>query len=317
MRLVPALLVAVLVAALAGPAGAQQPQPPTQPQSATLAFSIDSGMRDHGRTWELAGEPVELRGVLRPFVPGQVVEVVLFNGRRRAQSKRVRVGARGVFRLRLRPGHFGDYTIRATHKATAQQAAATAKPQRFTAIAGDAHRGGAEVRLLQVGLARLGYATSVSGRYDDATGLAVLAFRKVNDMSRTTTADRSIYVKIFRGQGGFRLRYPRAGRHVEFSWSHQALVLADHGRPELVYHASSGKPSTPTVFGHFHFYSKDPGVNGEGMFDSNYFIGGYAVHGYPDVPTYAASHGCIRVPNSDAPQIFSWIKLGMSIYVYQ
>jgi lipoprotein-anchoring transpeptidase ErfK/SrfK len=52
------------------------------------------------------------------------------------------------------------------------------------------------------------------------------------------------------------------------------------------------------------------------MLDSNYFTGGYAIHGYPDVPNYAASHGCIRVPNPDAPAIYGWIALGNRIEVY-
>ena len=74
---------------------------------------------------------------------------------------------------------------------------------------------------------------------------------------------------------------------------------------------------TPTVFGTFHFYLKTPGTNAKGMFDSNFFIGGYAIHGYPEVPTYAASHGCIRVSNADAPAIFAWVSLGDPIYVYR
>ena len=71
---------------------------------------------------------------------------------------------------------------------------------------------------------------------------------------------------------------------------------------------SSGKPSTPTVIGRFRVYSKTPGVNSEGMVDSNYFIRGYAIHGYAEVPTYAASHGCLRVPIPDAPAIFAWVR---------
>jgi lipoprotein-anchoring transpeptidase ErfK/SrfK len=95
------------------------------------------------------------------------------------------------------------------------------------------------------------------------------------------------------------------------------LVLASGGAPERIYHASSGKPSTPTVFGTFHFYSKTPGTNAKGMVDSNYFIRGYAIHGYHEVPTYAASHGCIRVPVPNAYSIYSWISLGDTIYVYR
>ena len=45
-------------------------------------------------------------------------------------------------------------------------------------------------------------------------------------------------------------------------------------------------------------------------------LGNYAVHGYPDVPVYPASHGCIRISNADAPTVFAWIAVGDPIYVY-
>jgi lipoprotein-anchoring transpeptidase ErfK/SrfK len=52
------------------------------------------------------------------------------------------------------------------------------------------------------------------------------------------------------------------------------------------------------------------------MVDSNYFIRGYAIHGYASVPTYPASHGCLRVPIPNARQIFDWVDIGDPIYVY-
>ena len=88
------------------------------------------------------------------------------------------------------------------------------------------------------------------------------------------------------------------------------------GRVHAIYEMSSGKPSTPTVIGHFFVYSKTPGVNEKGMVDSNYFISGYAIHGYPEVPIYAASHGCLRVPIPNAPAIFAWVRVGIAVDVY-
>ena len=43
------------------------------------------------------------------------------------------------------------------------------------------------------------------------------------------------------------------------------------------------------------------------MVHSSYFIRGYAIHGYVDVPAFNASHGCLRVPIPDAARIFSWL----------
>ena len=79
---------------------------------------------------------------------------------------------------------------------------------------------------------------------------------------------------------------------------------------------SSGKPSTPTVIGRLNVYMKEPGTNSHGMVDSSYFIRGYAIHGYAEVPTYAASHGCLRVPIPDASSIYSWVSVGMPVDVY-
>ena len=52
------------------------------------------------------------------------------------------------------------------------------------------------------------------------------------------------------------------------------------------------------------------------MVDSNYFIRGYAIHGYYDVPTYAASHGCLRIPVPDAAAVFGWARYGYAVDVY-
>ena len=52
------------------------------------------------------------------------------------------------------------------------------------------------------------------------------------------------------------------------------------------------------------------------MVDSNYFIRGYAIHGYAEVPTYAASHGCLRMPIPDAAAIYAWVQTGTPVDVY-
>jgi lipoprotein-anchoring transpeptidase ErfK/SrfK len=39
---------------------------------------------------------------------------------------------------------------------------------------------------------------------------------------------------------------------------------------------------------------------------ASYFVGGIAFHESPDVPAFAASHGCVRVPRDDAPIVYSF-----------
>jgi transcriptional regulator with XRE-family HTH domain len=47
-----------------------------------------------------------------------------------------------------------------------------------------------------------------------------------------------------------------------------------------------------------------------------YFFEGFAMHEYPDVPEYAASHGCVRVPAGDAAAVFEFTELGMPVFLY-
>ena len=96
---------------------------------------------------------------------------------------------------------------------------------------------------------------------------------------------------------------------MEANLTKQVLAeIEPGGKVREIYTISSGKPSTPTVVGRFSVYMKTFGVNEKGMVDSNYFIRGYAIHGYAEVPTYAASHGCLRVPIPDAAAIYSWVQ---------
>jgi lipoprotein-anchoring transpeptidase ErfK/SrfK len=88
------------------------------------------------------------------------------------------------------------------------------------------------------------------------------------------------------------------------------------GKVYRIYPTSSGSSATPTVTGHFKVYLKTPGTNAKGMVDSSYFIRGYAVHGYPDVPPYNASHGCFRIPIPNAAFVYSWMTVGTPVDAY-
>ena len=95
------------------------------------------------------------------------------------------------------------------------------------------------------------------------------------------------------------------------------MALVNGDNVVATFHVSTGKPSTPTVRGTYHFYRKDPGYNSEGMYYSVYFIRGYATHGYNPVPMHeAASHGCVRNPIPFSHYIYNWINLGDAIHIY-
>jgi len=264
-------------------------------------------------------QQVVLRGRVKPAVAGEVL--TLHAIRHGAASKRIRraVNRSGRFEFRFKVGKPGFLRLVVTHAASVKQSAFRAPARRIRVVRWRAGLGASGVRvlLLQRALKRLGFATPVSGRFDGLTANAVNAFRKTNRMGVGGYAGPGVYAMLHRGDGAFKLRYPRAGKHVEFDWSRQVLVLAQRGRPYRVYHTSSGAPATPTVFGAFRFYRKSPGTNANGMVHSSYFIRGYAIHGYASVPNYPASHGCLRVPIPSAAAIFRWIDLGDRIFSYR
>jgi hypothetical protein len=279
-------------------------------------------MAVRGRVYALNGDRVTVIGHVRPYVAGQTIRVRISTPHRKPTIVRTRISkgkGEGRFQVRFRTRRAIKYSIYARHDRTDQQVLFSARSSAQAVDANGAGPGshGMSVVLLKQGLRALGYPAGSGPSWTDKLGRELMAFRKTNNMARVFTANRQVFEMVFAGRGGFKLVHPKAGKHVEFDWSRQVLALAQDGRVVATYHASSGKPSTPTVFGTFHFYLKAAGTNAKGMFDSNFFIRGYAIHGYPDVPTYAASHGCIRIPNADAPTVFAWVGLGDPIYVYR
>ena len=306
----------------AAPALAQTP-PPVQPPvpgpvAGSATYKLHSGLATKQMRYFAPSQQVVVRGRVKPAVPGEVLTLYAIRGKKVSKTVRRKVKARGRFEFRFQVGGPGRLRLVIKHRASAAQAAFRTNDKRIEVVdwrAGAGERG-VKVLLLQRALLSQGFATPVSGYYDDGTARGVLAFRKTNELGRDGYATSEVYAKLLRGQGAYKLRYPKAGKHVEFDWSRQVLVLAQGGKPYRTYHTSSGTPATPTVFGTYRFYLQTPGTNAKGMVHSSYFIRGYAIHGYASVPTYPASHGCLRVPIPNAAQIFSWVDIGDPIYLY-
>jgi L,D-transpeptidase catalytic domain len=174
------------------------------------------------------------------------------------------------------------------------------------------------ISLAQTVLSRHAYVVGSQGQFDGRTGRALVAVRKRLGLSRAPVWDRTLATRLARGEGDYPVRFPGHGRHVEADLSMQVLALiGEGGKVERIYPTSSGAPATPTILGSFSVYRKDLGTNAKGMVHSSYFIRGYAIHGYKSVPTYNASHGCLRVPVPDALSIFNWVRYGTKVDVYR
>jgi peptidoglycan hydrolase-like protein with peptidoglycan-binding domain len=271
----------------------------------------------------LVGKRIVVRGTVTPYVAGETVTVSFYlDGRRLAAnvaSVLPAAGGAGQFHVGFSSRYAGLLRARAAHDATAGQGAFAASAPAVRIVHPNLGPGarGLSVRLLQSELDALHYAVPLTGIFDEGTGQALIAYRKMTGLERVPYAGTRVFELLARRAGSFHVRYRRDGRHVEADLTKQVLAeIEPGGRVRGIYTMSSGKPSTPTVIGRFQVYEKTPGENSEGMVDSNYFIRGYAIHGYAEVPTYAASHGCLRVPIPDAPAIYAWVQDGMPVDVY-
>jgi lipoprotein-anchoring transpeptidase ErfK/SrfK len=295
------------------------PAPAPVPATAKLSVAAQGGLT---ATAALAGRTFTARVVMKPYVVNEGAVLRVYRGRKKIKVKSltfkpVAGGAAGVAEFKVGSKVSGTVTLKASHRATPGLATTVAKPVKVSVVnayAGPGSKGPA-VKWLQSKLASLHYVTSRSGVYDAATGRAIMAWRKVAGYSRTYIATSDVFAGMLKGRGVFKVRHPKDGHHVEARLNQQVLALINGSKVERIYHTSSGKPSTPTVQGKFRVYMKTPGTNAKGMVDSNYFIRGYAIHGYPDVPAYNASHGCLRVPVPNARSIYDWLRIGDVVWV--
>lgn len=316
-----------LIAAALHPVAAARAQTPVAPAvppvPAQMQMALEVERAGGARATVLSGSSVRVRGATPAFAPDETVTVRFYIAGRKRFAKRVALrpgaGGTGTVLLSYRPRRPGTMIVTATHAASPALPAFSAKsrsidviPRRVTP-----RSGAASIRALQRRLRRMGYATGARGAFDGRTARAVLAFRKVTGMARTTSASPAVMRAIARGAGRYRIRFPSHGRHIEADLSRQVIALIEGGRVRRIYPVSSGAPGTPTVLGSFKVYSKTPGRNALGMVHSAYFHRGYATHGYASVPTYPASHGCLRVPIPDALSLFRWIRIGTPVDVYR
>jgi lipoprotein-anchoring transpeptidase ErfK/SrfK len=264
----------------------------------------------------LAGATI-VRGHVRPAEPGARVDVTLTLAGHAVSTRRPEIGAAGGFRTRFRVPLPGSYRVRARFADADHLAGTDVDGPRSTPLPTvRPGSNGVYVRLLERRLVALHYRlVGIDGSFDVRTGDAVMAFRKVQRMQRTTTVDAAVW----RALADPVVPRPRAatdGLHIEVDQTRQVLYTVDEGAVTNVIHVSTGKPSTPTRDGSFFVTRKIAGYSEHRLYYPSFFDGARAIHGWPDVPTYAASHGCVRVPYWHAKWIFGLAPVGTRVVVY-
>src|SRR6185437_22599 len=119
-------------------------------------------------------------------------------------------------------------------------------------------------------------------------------------------------------------------RHVEVDLDRQILLLIDdEGAVKKVLPVSTGSNKhyrekgmsglAYTPRGRFKIYAKIAGWRTSPLgllYYPNYFSDGLAIHGNSSVPDTPASHGCIRVPNSAAIDLYKQLPIGTILLIY-
>jgi lipoprotein-anchoring transpeptidase ErfK/SrfK len=262
-------------------------------------------------------DTVKVRGEVAPARPGDRVEVKLVLGDRVVSTRPATMGTAGGFRATFEIAKPGRYRARASFEADDLRRGSDTSGSDVTPLprlsSGD---GGVFVRLLESRLVELDYrlADAKDGNYDFRTADAVVAFHKVQGMERTFVATSATWRRLAEP----RMPHPRRtwqGFHVEVDQTRQVLYLVRDGDITDILHVSTGAGGS-THDGTFRVYRKLAGYSPNRLYYPSYFDGLRALHGWTEVPTYPASHGCVRIPYWNARWIYARVDYGDRVVVY-
>lgn len=261
---------------------------------------------------------VTVRGTVEPARPGEPVTVELLGGGRVLDTREVVMGSAGGFAATFRVTELAWYRARASFSAPdLLRGSATTDVDAPTVPSLHPGSRGPVVRLLEQRLVELHYRLTGAkdGVFDQRTADAVIAFHKVQRMARVATVGQATW-RALADPLTPRPRHGWRGLHIEVDQTRQVLYMVEDGEITSILHVSTGKPSTPTRDGVFRVARKLAGYSANRLYYPSYFDGNRALHGWPDVPTYAASHGCVRIPYWNAIWVFGLADYGTRVAVY-
>jgi hypothetical protein len=258
----------------------------------------------------LVGEPLRITAKVVPADAG-ALRVEVWQGRQLAAA---RTSTRQI-RLQVQTKRTRSFRITVTVE-SGESFADARRTVRTHAVLPRLQIGtrGPAVRMLEQLLAARAYSLRpVDERFGRDTYEAVLAFQKVHGLRRTGRVDRAVWRRLRNA----RRPLPRVfggGTHLEVDKRRQVLFDVRRGRVVRALHVSTGATGN-TPLGRWRVYRKVRGWDWI-LWYPMYFLRGFAIHGYPSVPAWPASHGCVRVPMWIAPTLYAEHPHGTSVYVF-
>jgi hypothetical protein len=176
------------------------------------------------------------------------------------------------------------------------------------------------VRGVQLRLWLLGYLdrASVTGTADYQLEQALLAFQGWNGLGRTGTVTGETQVALVRASAPRPVTH-RPGRRIEIHRDRGVLLMIENSEVVRAVHTSTGAYGR-TPSGTYRVYRKEI-LSWSVPFSvwmpyASYFVGGIAMHEYPYVPEYPASHGCVRLPDGEAERVYRFADYGTPVHVF-
>ncbi|HYD10425.1 MAG TPA: L,D-transpeptidase family protein [Acidimicrobiales bacterium] len=190
---------------------------------------------------------------------------------------------------------------------------------------------GEEVAVLQRRLAELRFDPGpADGRFGLATHYAVQGFQKLAGLAPDGKVGPAVQEALASPPTPSPLQPTGEPDRLEVDLQRQLLFLYDDNALRLISHVSTGsgeeycaegecgnRAITPVGPHRFTWRYKGWRESRLGkLYNPVYFTGsGVAVHGSTSVPTYPASHGCVRIPMHIAEYFPSLVRSGDAVYV--
>ena len=294
------------------------------PSTPKLSITTEQVSVSGGRASVLTGRQWRVRVVLSPMVPGQTAVVRFYRNGHRVAAAQLPLapsssGKSAFFTFPFTSRTRGRIVVRATHFATPQLGTLKAKGVGVSVVSPSARPGsrGPVVRLLQSQLATLGYVVGRPGLYDARTARAVLAFRKISGMR----ADDDRQRRRLPAPGRRRRRVPRALPEPRPARRGRPVAAGHRAHPQRQGRAHLPDELRQAVdaddLGPFPRVPQGPGHERQGHVHARATSSAATRStGTRRCPSFPASHGCLRVPNTEAVSIFNWLSRGDIVDVY-
>lgn len=281
------------------------------------AIPIRVAFRVKVRLWRVAlFDKTTVTGALEPPERGKSITVRLLRFGREVARERVKLVRGRRFKTRFNINKPGTYKARVAYDDGEHLGARDVSTKRTTRLPSlSTGSRGSAVKRLEKRLRGLGYyIPTVDRSYGVPTHDAIIAFNKTQGRPRSGSVGDGTWRALARPKRPRpRVRSPR--RHIEIDQTRQIVMFVRRGRVRWILHTSTGAGGA-THDGVYHVHRKIAGYSGGRLYYPSYFDGLRAIHGWPEVPTHPASHGCARIPMWAATWAHGKAPMGMQVRVY-